>query len=477
MSSSVILAPERASARVLTVAAALVAAGGATYSGLALHEGSKTAVVVPLAVGTALLLGVLALTRFGAYVMLMLALRSGIDLFKLSGSTAGNTAAETSPSRLLDPSTILAVLFLVAAALWLAARYLDRGLPGSPLRTALVAFGFAGVVSVAGSARPLSSAMEALRIISIIVMFAVLEQMMADRTQMKRLLVAAYASLLFPLVYTAVRFGLGNPPTEEKGTFTRVTGPFSQSNTFGRYLMIMVVFGVAIYPHVHRRWRLPLGLALALSGVFLLLTYTRTAIIGAVIGLVVVGWVQGNKRLLATLAVVGLCALLAVPQLASRFTSLTDTSSVGNQPTGNSLVWRLDYWTEVLPLANANPVTGIGLNMTQYNTDSAKQPHNDFIRAYVETGLVGLFAYIAALWLMVRTGLRGVRNSTPGSLDRAITAGFLGCAVCFVAVSAAANVISNVTSLWYLITFAAAASVIAGRSRTAPANEPVRADT
>ena len=34
-------------------------------------------------------------------------------------------------------------------------------------------------------------------------------------------------------------------------------------------------------------------------------------------------------------------------------------------------------------------------------TDKAKQPHNDFIRAYVETGIVGFVAYVAVLVSLV----------------------------------------------------------------------------
>jgi O-antigen ligase len=137
---------------------------------------------------------------------------------------------------------------------------------------------------------------------------------------------------------------------------------------------------------------------------------------------------------------------------------------VGGAPnSGNTLAWRLSYWTEVLPLANRNPVTGIGLNMTQYNTDKAKQPHNDFIRAYVETGLVGFIAYLSMMIALIGMGRRAVRTVTEPGLDRGVAIGFLGCAVAFLAVSFVANVISNVVNLWYFFTFAAAASAIVNR--------------
>jgi putative inorganic carbon (HCO3(-)) transporter len=461
-------------AKAVTFLLVAVAAATAAVSGLSAGQGSKLAVVLPVAVAAGAGLGVLALTRFRVYVVIMLVLRASIDLAKLSGAPDGSSTAPTGGARAVDPSSLLAVLFLLAAALWLAAQYREQGrLPGSPLRRALFVFVAAAALSVFGSAHPLASGFEVLRILAAVAMFAVLEQMMVEREARKQLLLAVFASTLFPLAFTAFGFLTGNPPTEAKGSFLRVTGTFTQSNTFGRYLMLMVIFGVAVYPHVSRRLKLPLAVILTGCSGLLLLTYTRTAILGAVIGLVVVGLVQ-SKRVLFGLVVAGLCAILLVPQLSTRFTSLADLSGVGGQPigsSGNSLAWRLNYWTEVLPLANANPVTGIGLKMTEYNTDAAKQPHNDFIRAYVEMGVIGLGAYLAVLIALVGLGRRAVRASRPGTLDRGVAAGFLGCAVAFVAVSLSANIASNVVSLWYLFAFAAAASAVV-RQWQVPASAP-----
>jgi O-antigen ligase len=169
------------------------------------------------------------------------------------------------------------------------------------------------------------------------------------------------------------------------------------------------------------------------------------------------------------LVVLSITALVLIPQFSSRFTSLADVGP-GGQPSGNSLAWRIGYWTEVLPLANSNPVTGIGLNSTQLITDEAKQPHNDFVRAYVETGLLGLGAYLAVLVALLGLGGGAVRASPPGSFERGVAAGFLGCAVAFVAVSIAANVLSSVVLLWYLFAFAAAAAFVA-RQQSPPATD------
>jgi putative inorganic carbon (hco3(-)) transporter len=184
-----------------------------------------------------------------------------------------------------------------------------------------------------------------------------------------------------------------------------------------------------------------------------------------------VGLVQ-SKKLLIGLGAMAVLSLAAVPSLMSRFSILASTDSAAGA-SGNSLMWRIGYWFQVVKLANKNPITGIGLDMTQYNTDTEKQPHNDFLRAYVETGVVGFVAYVWLLASLVRTGWSAVRLSVPGTLDRGIAAGALGCATAFVAASLFANLFSNVVTLWYLATFAAAAVGVVFRARQRAAGDPV----
>jgi putative inorganic carbon (hco3(-)) transporter len=451
-------------AKIATFGAVFLAAVLAAASGLAAGGGSKSGVVLPVAVGAGLVLAVLALTRFQLYVMIMLVARASLDLAKLSQRTAGTTSVGAS-SRALDPSSILAVLFLLAAAVWLAAQYRHQGsLPGSPLRRALVLFLAAGAVSVIGSGNITSSALETLRICAIVAMFAVLEQMITSLPRAKQILTACLLATVIPLVYTTYGFIIGHPHSDLKGGYTRISGTFNQSNDYGRFLMLMIIMGAAIYPHVERKWRNALAVMLTLSAVYLFFTYTRSALVATALGLFVVGLVQ-SKRLLAGLLIAGMAGLLLVPSLSGRFSDLTQyqskqLSQTGGSNGGNTLAWRLSYWTEVLPLANSNPITGIGLNQTKANTSQAKQPHNDFIRAYVETGIVGFVAYAWVLVSLLMLGWRAIKRTKKGTFEQGVGAGFLGCALAFIAVSLVANVTSNVVNLWYFIAFAACASAI-----------------
>lgn len=446
---------------VLTVAGAVFLAVAAALSGLATLGSSRALVYAPILAGVVVLIAVLALTRFAAFVYLLLAARTLLDVFKLSGPAAGNTATNSAAARGLDISTLVGVAFILAGALWLAAQHRREGrLVASPVRLSWLAFIGACLLSVLSSEVPLVSIMGVLRILAVAMMFMVLEQLVRNREDVRRLLLAVFASLLVLLSYTLFDMVAGHSESNLRSLYTRLAGPFSQSTTFARYLAFTIVFGVAVLPHLAKRWRWAVGAAIGLSGVFMLLTLTRGALVACVLGLLGVAILQRRWKVIASLVVAGLLALILVPGLGSRLDAVTQQRAVGAAPTGNSLEWRFEYWSQALPLADRNPVNGIGVDMTQYKTPEAKQPHNDYIKAYVETGLVGLVTYLLLLGNLIALGVRSVRRTVVGTFERGVAVGYVACAIMFAVESLAANVISSVVVLWYLASFAAAATAV-----------------
>jgi O-antigen ligase len=211
------------------------------------------------------------------------------------------------------------------------------------------------------------------------------------------------------------------------------------------------------------RIRLMMFAFMAASVVCLYHTYTRSAWVATVIGVVAVAVIGRRKVLGGAILACIVVGFVAVPTISQRFADLasvsggTTVNASGN--TSNSLEWRFSYWADVLPLAERNPITGIGLKMSSFETDIAKEPHNDFLRAFVETGLVGLLAYLVLLFSMVVVARQGLRDSGPG-FDRSVAVGFAGCVISFVLISVVSNVITEVIVLWYYVAFAAAAYAV-----------------
>ncbi len=448
--------------KVIEVLLAVVVAAASLTSAYGVLWGDTKIALLPIAAVVAVAMAALAFTRFSAFVLLLLGVRPILDAVKISGKTSGTAAGNTVADRGLDPSALVVVLFLLAAVLWFAARVASGAwVQLSPLSWALLAFLVAGLLSVIVAIKPQASAMEWLRISSVAAMFLVLEQLITSRTTMMRVIAACYVGLLLPVLYTVGGMVLGYQVSEAHSSLSRLSGPFNQSNIFARYLAFLVVFAIAILPYVGRRWRLPLAALTLISIVFMALSVTLTAILGTALAVVLIAVLQRRSRLLISLVAAGVLALTFLPGLASRLMTLDSEREIGGGASGSSLTWRFQYWAEVLPLANRNPWAGIGLTGTQYLTSEQKQPHNDFIRAYVETGVVGLVAYVAVLVALVVTVRAALRRATAGTLEYAVAAGAAGVVVAFIASSFFANVMSNVVSVWYVVAFVAAAGFVA----------------
>jgi O-antigen ligase len=459
------------------VAGSLIAIVIAIYTGLTIVSGgSKIAVLLPFALPAVALLVGLALTRFEWLVVLLLAARASLDAAKLSAAPAEIVRNGAAPpaTRGLDPAAIIAMGFVLAALVWLVWNRTARQQVERPpaLERALCLLVLLWGLSIVGSDRPITSFFEIIRISSVMLMLIVLNRLITNLDRLKTVLTAVFVSAVVPLGVAAYQ-AASTSGRFQAGGFSRIRATFVHPNPFALYLTFIIVMGVALLPHIQGRVRILLSVLLSACGVALVLTYTRTAWICVVIGLIVIGILQ-SKRLLGVMFIGAIVVLLAVPSIAGRFADLSE----GEQASGssaNSLIWRFDYWTETLPLANSNPATGIGLKMSQFKTAEQKAPHNDFIRAYVETGVLGLLAYLWLIAMLLRTAWDAVVRAA-SRFERGVAVGFAACVAAFVTMSFVSNVASQVVLLWYFFAFAACAIAVSRfGTKPQPAKAPVAA--
>jgi O-antigen ligase len=411
---------------------------------------SATAVALPIGAAAGVVLLAFAYARFEAFVLACLAIRSVVDLARPASDSAGQQQSGMA-------AAALALVFMATAAIWLLA---ERRIPGrrphSAVTIALMVFVAACVLSIPGSGRPILSSAETARILASVLMFIVLERVVTDRARVVRVLAACYCSAIVPITLSVYQGITGNGTLVVDGV-SRARGSFVHPNDLAFYSAQLIVMGAAMYPHVGRRTRPALfALMLACSGA-LLLTYSRGNWLAAMTGVVVVGAIQ-SRKLIFVLVIVMLVLFLAVPSVAHRVTSVNEQRTARGTA-GNTLVWRLDYWRELLAFGTKNPVTGIGMKMTEYSTDSSRPPHNDFLKVYLEAGIIGLIAYLVVLVTLTRAALHAVRTSQSG-LARGIAVGFAGCLVALLVESLGGNVVGQVAALWYFFAFAALGSAV-----------------
>jgi O-antigen ligase len=115
----------------------------------------------------------------------------------------------------------------------------------------------------------------------------------------------------------------------------------------------------------------------------------------------------------------------------------------------NSLSWRIGYWERLVPEAAVNPVTGLGFDAVEHTEPEQLQPHNVFVQAYVETGVIGLGAVLAIIWTiakMLRDRLRHAARGWP----RLLALGATSVAIAMLLECPGENLLSSTLVYWYL---------------------------
>ncbi|MDG1894323.1 MAG: O-antigen ligase family protein [Fuerstiella sp.] len=214
-------------------------------------------------------------------------------------------------------------------------------------------------------------------------------------------------------------------------------GPFALANTLGGVLAVAVVLLIAgVMQSLHRRVRIS-ALSWCITGsiVFLLtycllLTKSRTAWVGCIVGIMVLVGRQRLGKPAAGLARLGAGAsiLIAAALGISIATGAIDREVVMEAP--RSLQFRLLYWTGAAGVIRDNPVFGTGPgNFRQVylrhkpveSSEDILDPHNVLLDVWCSAGLMGLVALVSLLTCCVcATRQFRIRDRRPEKRPRRI---------------------------------------------------------
>lgn len=211
----------------------------------------------------------------------------------------------------------------------------------------------------------------------------------------------------------------------------RIYGTFAHPNILATFALLLLTVLLHEYPEKHSIFKNKLSL-LNVTGIFLLiiiaLTYTRIAWIGTGILLLVVGMVYFRKLVLYLVIGVSLFYLLFYPLndlLINNFNyNLQSYSLISRLTTRNedsdSVSWRIDVATKVLPLMQDRLVLGYGYGSfakvwddnkgIENLWDNTSEAHDDYIKVAFEGGIIGialyLLIYAALLYAQIKYALK-----------------------------------------------------------------------
>jgi hypothetical protein len=207
----------------------------------------------------------------------------------------------------------------------------------------------------------------------------------------------------------------------------RVRGPTGETaNIYGGYLTLVLSVTLGLYLHAHSGFhRLAAGLAIVLLGRALLYTYSRTSYAALIVGIVAFAVFKAPRLLFVVAIVTALFPLLAPDSILTRVSTLTGIVA-GPGPASwdaRTFSWQMHFDQ----LSGIELLVGRGLGSVRLgDVDS------EYIRLLVDTGLLGLAAF---LWFLARVGrvAHGTYEAMPhGSFAKGFCSGFL---IAFVAIS------------------------------------------
>src|SRR3989338_775428 len=189
----------------------------------------------------------------------------------------------------------------------------------------------------------------------------------------------------------------------------RPTAAFKTSNGLGGYLTVAIpaIFAAIFFKKKNLYYRVLTPVIFLLLLWSLILTFSRGAWLGTFLGGMLMLFIfffhrQKTKLYLSLgffLVIVSLYLLLLL--------ILAGSSSSDLLARFNTILWRVNIWRDSIPMIKDNPLFGHGINtymplFEAYRTDiggaNPTYAHNCYIQLAVETGIVGLCAF---LWIIV----------------------------------------------------------------------------
>jgi O-antigen ligase len=228
-------------------------------------------------------------------------------------------------------------------------------------------------------------------------------------------------------------------------TIFRPGGIFGSPPTAAAVLAMAILCGIPVNRMLSRKWRSMHRACLTVMIIACALTFTRTSLIGLGVGLLTYLLLMRSSlitppRLLAAAATLFIGVVVVLPQIEN-----TRTFQQGIVRPGN-LAARENYWQLALPIITAsthNVIFGIGSERTLIPRTGGAVPsslatapalfehstQNQYVLTALENGLIGLLVLLAWIAVVIRTGLRTVREES----DR-LSAALVGAILVFVVV-------------------------------------------
>lgn len=247
--------------------------------------------------------------------------------------------------------------------------------------------------------------------------------------------------------------GIGFIQKSEHGIRTRIFSSLENSNNLGAF-MLMAFFPIVMLMlnEKEKRRKIYLGIVSLMTFSNIILSFSRNAWLGLVIGAVILSLTYSWKIILG-MGGLGAVALL-IPQINNRLLEFTDKSQN---------LSRIKLWDIAFMMIKDHPFTGVGngnyrvmydiyklkykKKIEYYPTDNF-HTHNVFLKIQSELGLFGTMAFVGMIISIVANAVKFVKKINV-KFYKVFYTGFLASIIAFISM----NVIDNFFSAPKVIAF------------------------
>ncbi len=270
---------------------------------------------------------------------------------------------------------------------------------------------------------------EWIRIFSWLMVYLLVMQL-KDRLPPEKVISMLFLALVIPITVGLMQIFLPSllPPLLSSGD-GRIKATMGHPN--GLVTLLLLFIGLTYWKLKHSRQRWPWFLLLGLLAFFYVSTKALFGlmIVSAFVLVLIVPRLSIANLIGGVLFLMLVIGLFASSEFGrERLASLADTPLLNpdidisraillSQGDHNSFNWRLSYWNFLLNAWQQFPIFGYGLASTAA-IGNGFYAHNDYVRALVEGGIVGLVAFLVFLCTQGMRIVQLMQSSPPGSAQR-----------------------------------------------------------
>lgn len=377
----------------------------ATISGLFLFSLVAAVLNVSLLLPFVVVLGIISLILLFRAPLILLCL---LFIIRMSLDYSSQYLSLTLFNITLSLSQLLGLAIAFLGILFIVVHF--QKLFRFPLLTPFLIVSLWGLFTLTYSISSTSTSYELLRFFNLFVIGFMAYVSITRYRDFRTLLYAIFLSSILPIAFGVYQFTFGIGLQDENVSIPRIFGTFSHPNVYSLFLFALVALAV-LYFLVYaksRESRLLIISYLGLLIIILLLTYARIAWIALFVFLFFLSlW---RFRLF-------LIPLIFFPLILITFsTSIQDRVGEAFHPTpDSSITWRRNLWHDMILKTDFENRELLGTGMDTFRISSeqlrglrfgSNDPHNDFVKFYVEGGIIGLMVlsiYILSfLFIIIR---------------------------------------------------------------------------